>query len=125
MGINKIKTAVTAVAGAAAIAGLGALGTGTAAASPVPHDGLYTLVVHNPIVPVGTPPIGSVPASIHGGVLTIAGQSGTLHASAPGDTDFGPTATIAGVPVSLLGDGGADGYGLVANGSAWGQLVPR
>ncbi|MFF0709127.1 hypothetical protein [Gordonia sputi] len=101
MGINKIKTATVALAGAAAIAGLGALGTGTAAASPVPHDGAYTLRVVNPIAPM-LPAIGSVPASIHGGVLTIAG-----------------------VPVSLLGDGGADGYGLVANGSAWGQLVPR
>ena len=112
----KIKAAV-ALAGAAAIAGLGALGTGTAAASPVPHDGAYTLVVFNPAAPM-LAPIGSVPASIHGGVLTIAGQSGTLHASAPGDTDFGPTATIAGVPVSLLGDGGADGYGLVVAGSS-------
>lgn len=119
----KIKATTVALAGAAAIAGLGVIGTGQAAASPVPHDDNFTLVVFNPVVPM-LPAIGSVPASIHGGVLTIAGQSGTLHASAPGDTDFGPTATIAGVPVSLLGDGGADGYGLVANGSAWGRLVP-
>ncbi|WP_273491331.1 hypothetical protein [Gordonia otitidis] len=119
----KIKAATVALAGAAAIAGLGALGTGQAAASPVPHDDNFTLVVFNPVVPM-LPAIGSVPASIHNGVLTIAGQSGTLHASAPGDNDFGPTATIAGVPVSLLGDG-SDGYGLVANGSAWGRLVPR
>lgn len=121
MNIIKITTAAVTLAAAGAIAGLGA---GTAAASPVPHDGSYRLLVHNPVAPM-LAPIGSVPASIHGGVLTIAGQSGRLHASAPGDNDFGPTATIAGVPISLLGDGGTEGYGVVANGSSWGQLVPR
>lgn len=120
MNINKITTAAAALAAAGAIA---ALGTGTAAASPVPHDGAYVLRVHNPVAPM-LAPIGSVPASIHGGVLTIAGQSGRLHASAPGDNDFGPTTVIAGVPISLLGDG-SDGYGVVANGSSWGQLVLR
>ena len=119
---TKIKATTVALAAAAAIAGLGALGTGTASASPVPHDGNFTLRVFNPIAPM-LAPIGSVPASIRGGVLTIAGQSGTLHASASGDNDFGPTTVIAGVPVSLLGDG-SDGYGLVANGSSWGRLVP-
>ena len=116
----KIATAAVTLAAAGAIA---ALGAGTAAASPVPHDGNFTLRVTNPVAPF-LAPIGSVPATIHGGVLTIAGQSGTLHASAPGDNDFGPTAAIAGVPISLLGDG-SDGYGVVANGSSWGQLVPR
>lgn len=120
MNISKIATAAVALAAAGAIAGLGA---GTAAASPVPHDGSYTLRVTNPVAPF-LAPIGTVPASIHGGVLTIAGQSGRLHASAPGDNDFGPTTTLAGVPISLLGDG-SDGYGVVANGSSWGQLVPR
>lgn len=47
----KIKTTVVALAGAAAIAGLGALGAGTAAAD-VPHAGNYTLAIGGQSLPV-------------------------------------------------------------------------
>ncbi|UEA60672.1 hypothetical protein LK459_07525 [Gordonia otitidis] len=100
MNTNKIKTATVALAGAAAIAGLGAIGAGTAAADVQP--GNYDAEVHA-VLGLAPIPLGHVPASIHGDVITIGGQSGHLTPTADG-----ARGSIAGVPVVVESMGDAD-----------------
>ncbi|UZF54060.1 hypothetical protein LH935_14940 [Gordonia polyisoprenivorans] len=102
---TRIAAAVLATGAAAAITG-GIVGTGAANAA-VPEQGDYALILQAHLPPstgagvlsmVGIP-VGAAPASIHGDVLTIAGQSGQLHPFHGGRLDSGERAVIAGVPV--------------------------
>lgn len=100
---TKIKTAITATATATALAAAaGALvvggGTASAAVGGV-EDGAYTATWNVRSAPWSFGPgytVASGPASIHNGLLTIAGQSGRLTA-----TPDGARAVIAGVPVTV------------------------
>lgn len=112
---NISKTvAATALAGAAA--GALALGTGTAAAdtSGVP-DGNYSAAVVNPVRPAA-PPVATVPVTVRGGVLSVAGLSGRLIPTADG-----ARTVIAGQTVTVS-DGWNGTYGIVINGSTWAHI---
>ncbi len=89
MSKNAIRTAAVALAGAATIAGLGALGTGTAAAAPTSlPNGCYD--IWGPAVPgaVGTAYLVVGRAHVDGAVISAFGQRGHVA---------GNTVTIAGL----------------------------
>lgn len=89
MSKNAIRTAAVAIAGAATIAGLGALGTGTAAAAPaVLPSGCYD--IWGPAVPgaVGTAYLVVGRAHVDGDVISAFGQRGRVD---------GGTVSIAGL----------------------------
>ena len=96
---TKVKSTIAATALAAA-AGTLALGGGSASAAVGGvEDGSYTATWNVRSAPWSFGPgyrVASGPASIHNGVLTIAGQSGRLVA-----TPDGARTTIAGVPVTV------------------------
>ncbi|GAA1085097.1 hypothetical protein [Tsukamurella spumae] len=118
MNTNIIRTAAVALAGAATIAGLGALGTGTAAAAPVAlPSGCYD--IWGPGIPVpnglgmGHPVVGQAHVDgttiaafgqrgrIDGTTITIAGLHGTL-----GPADAWHHRTVAGIPgIDALSEG--------------------
>lgn len=108
MSTTKIKTAATvALAGAAAIAGLGALGTGTAAAD-VPAAGNYTLTIDGKSLPVAA---HEEPGDITRLVVTGGPQKGAVYSAVesapvgPGQIDaygaglhIGPAGPLTGGP---------------------------
>ncbi|MDJ0454085.1 hypothetical protein [Gordonia amicalis] len=104
MSHNIIRTAFIApLAGSVLLLGAGAASADTA---PVLADGPYTLDVATPIS-IGLPAtIGSVPATVDGGQLTVGGVTipATLDAF---DED---------------GDGATDGAVVLVGGSTWGVL---
>lgn len=116
--MTTIKNIIAATALAGAAAGALALGTGTAAADTagVP-DGRYSAEVLNPIRPVTSPPVATVPVTVSDGVLTVGGLSGRLTPTADG-----ARTTLAGQPV-VLSDGWNGTYGIVINGSTWAHLL--
>ncbi|MBS4103083.1 hypothetical protein [Tsukamurella paurometabola] len=118
--MKNIKTIATATALAGAAAGALALGTGTGTAAAdtagVP-DGNYSAEVLNPIRPVTSPPVATVPVTVSDGVLTVGGLSGRLTPTADG-----ARTTLAGQPV-VLSDGWNGTYGIVINGSTWAHLL--
>ena len=114
--MNNVKNLIAATALAGAAAGALALGTGTAAAdtSGVP-DGNYSAAVVNPIRPAA-PPVATVPVTVRGGVLSVAGLSGRLTPTADG-----ARTTLAGQSV-VLHDGENGIYSVAINGSTWAHI---
>ncbi len=118
MNTNAIRTAAVALAGAATIAGLGALGTGTAAAAPAAlPSGCYD--VWGPEMPVpfgvglGHPVLGR--AQVDGTSITAFGQTGRIDGSTVeiaglhgtlGPADAWHTRTVTGIPgIDALSEG--------------------
>lgn len=115
--MKNMKNIVAATALAGAAAGALALGTGTAAADTagVP-DGNYSAAVVNPVRPAA-PPVATVPVTVRGGVLSVAGLSGRLV-----PTEDGARTTLAGQSVGLH-DGENGTYSVTIAGSTWAHLL--
>ncbi|GAB03884.1 hypothetical protein GII30_15035 [Gordonia amarae] len=115
--MKNMKNIVAATALAGAAAGALALGTGTAAADTagVP-DGHYVAEIVNPVPPVTSPPVATVPVTVRDGVLSVAGLSGRLAPTADG-----ARTTLAGQSVGLH-DGENGIYSVTINGSTWAHL---